>query len=40
MGDRQSYLRQELGWTPTSGTGGSFTIVDLLRAAGVVAAIR
>jgi hypothetical protein len=40
MGDRQSYLRQEPGWTPTYGTGGSFTIVDLLRAAGVVAAIR
>jgi hypothetical protein len=40
MGDRQSYLRQDPDWTPTWGTGGSFTMVDLLRAAGVVAAIR
>jgi hypothetical protein len=40
MGDRQSYLRQDPDWTPTYGTGGAFTMVDLLRAAGVVAAIR
>jgi hypothetical protein len=40
MGDRQSYVRQDPDWTPTYGTGGSFTMVDLLRAAGVVAAIR
>jgi hypothetical protein len=40
MGDRQSYLRLDPDWTPTYGTGGSFTMVDLLRAAGVVAAIR
>jgi hypothetical protein len=38
-GDRQSYLRQDPDWTPTYGTGGSFTMVDLLRAAGVVATI-
>ena len=38
-GDRQSYLRQEPDWTPTYGTGGAFAMVDLLRAAGVVAAI-
>ena len=38
-GDRQSYLRQEPDWTPTYGSGGSFRVVDLLRAAGVVATI-
>ncbi len=38
-GDSQSYLRQEPDWTPTYGSGGAFTIVDLLRAAGVVAAV-
>jgi hypothetical protein len=38
-GDRQSYLRQDPDWTPTYGTGGDFTMVDLLTAAGVVAAI-
>ncbi|MDQ3612125.1 MAG: peroxidase, partial [Actinomycetota bacterium] len=38
-GDSQSYLRQDPDWTPTYGTNGSFTIVDLLRAAGVVAAV-
>ncbi len=38
-GDHQSYLRQDPGWTPTYGPGGSFTIADLLRAAGVVAAV-
>jgi hypothetical protein len=35
-GDRQSYLRQEPYWTPTYETGGSFSTVDLLRAADVV----
>jgi hypothetical protein len=38
-GDRQSCLRQDPHWTPTYGSGGSFAMVDLLRAAGVVAAI-
>lgn len=36
LGDGQSYLRQNPGWQPTYGTDGSFTTVDLLRAAGVV----
>ena len=34
MGDGQSYLRQNPGWEPTYGTDGSFTTVDLLKAAG------
>ena len=38
-GDSQSYLRQQPGWLPTYGTNGTFTFVDLLRAAGVVAAV-
>jgi hypothetical protein len=38
-GDRQSYLRQEPDWTPTYVTGGSFTTVDLLRTADVVATL-
>jgi hypothetical protein len=38
-GDRQSYLRQDPDWTPTYGTGDSFTMVDLLTTAGVVATI-
>jgi len=38
-GDRQSYLRQDPDWTLTYGTGGDFAMVDLLTAAGVVAAI-
>jgi hypothetical protein len=38
-GDRQSYLRQSPDWTPTYGSAGSFTMVDLLSAAGVVATI-
>lgn len=38
-GDRQSYLRQDPDWTPMYGSGATFTMVDLLRAAGVVAAI-
>ncbi len=39
QGDRQSYLRQEPDWRPTYGTDGSFTTVDLLRAADVVATL-
>jgi hypothetical protein len=35
-GDRQSYLRQAPEWEPTYGANGSFTTVDLLRAADVV----
>jgi Animal haem peroxidase len=38
-GDRQSYLRQEPDWTPTYGTDGSFSTVDLLRTADVVATL-
>lgn len=38
-GDRNSYLRQDPDWTPTYGTGASFTAADLLRAAGVVATL-
>lgn len=39
LGDAQSYLQQDPDWTPTYGTAGAFTIVDLLTAAGVVATI-
>jgi hypothetical protein len=38
-GDRQSFLRQEQEWTPTYRSNDSFTTVDLLNAAGVVAAL-
>lgn len=38
-GDRQSYLNQDPDWTPTYGTGDDFTIVDLLRTAGVLSTI-
>jgi hypothetical protein len=38
-GDRDSYLRQNPRWTPTYGNGDDFTTVDLLKAAGVVAAL-
>jgi heme peroxidase len=38
-GDGQSYLRQDPEWTPTYGPDGSFTAVDLLKAADVVAAL-
>ena len=38
-GDGQSYLRQDSAWGPTYGEGGSFTVVDLLRTAGVVGAL-
>jgi hypothetical protein len=37
LGDSQSYLRQDPDWLPTYGQDGFFTMVDLLRAAGVVA---
>ena len=37
LGDRQSFLRQDPGWEPTYGRDGTFTMVDLLGAAGVVA---
>ena len=36
-GDQHSYLRQDPDWTPTYGPDGSFTAVDLLGAAEVVA---
>ena len=36
-GDRHSYLSQDPDWTPTYGPDGSFTTVDLLKAADVVA---
>jgi hypothetical protein len=35
-GDRQSYLRQDPEWQPTLGNNGKFTMVDLLKFAGVV----
>jgi hypothetical protein len=35
-GDGQSYLRQEPDWTPTYGANGSFTTVDVVKAADVV----
>src|SRR4051794_4336433 len=38
-GDRQSYLRQDPDWTPSHGSAGTFTMVDLLRAARAVATI-
>jgi hypothetical protein len=34
-GDRQSYLRAHRRWKPLYGTGGDFTMVDLLKKAGV-----
>ena len=39
QGDPFSYLNQQPDWTPTYGTGDTFTVPDLLRAAGVVAAL-
>jgi Animal haem peroxidase len=39
QGDGQSYLRHDPDWTPTYGPNGSFTTVDLLRAADVVVAL-
>jgi hypothetical protein len=38
-GDRTSYLRQDPDWTPTCGSGDTFTVPDLLQAADVVAAL-
>lgn len=39
-GDAQSYVRQDPDWEPTYGShDGSFTVVDLLKAAGVVATL-
>ncbi len=35
-GDRQSYRQQDPDWTPSYGSAGSFTMRDLLVAAGVV----
>jgi hypothetical protein len=39
QGNSHSYLHQDPNWTPTYGPNGSFTTVDLLRAAGVVVAL-
>jgi hypothetical protein len=36
-GDRQSYLRQDPDWEPIYGQNGTFSVVDLLKAADVVA---
>jgi Animal haem peroxidase len=38
-GDGQSYLTQDPEWSPTYGQAGSFTVVDLLKDAGAVAAL-
>jgi len=38
-GDVQSYIRQDPDWEPTYGHNGSFTAVDLLKAANVVATL-
>lgn len=35
-GDRMSYLRAHRRWKPLYGTGGNFTLADLLKKAGVV----
>jgi hypothetical protein len=37
-GDPMSYLRQDPDWTPTLGSNDTFTVVDLLKFAGVVTA--
>jgi hypothetical protein len=39
QGDSQSYLGQDPEWTPVYGTGGTFTIVDLLIKSGIVASL-
>jgi len=39
QGDRTSYLRQDPDWTPTYCSEDTFTMVDLLQAAGVVATV-
>ena len=36
QGDSSSYLCQDPDWTPSFGVGGKFTMVDLLKMAGVV----
>ena len=38
-GDSLSYLGQDPQWTPTYGTNGAFTIVDLLTKSGTVATL-
>jgi hypothetical protein len=38
-GDRLSYLRQDPEWKPTLSSTGDFTMVDLLKFAGVVPAL-
>jgi hypothetical protein len=35
QGDRLSYLRADPNWTPDLGSGGNFTMADMLRFAGV-----
>src|SRR4029453_2400593 len=39
QGDDNSYLSQDPDWTPSYGTGDTFSMTDLLQAAGVVATI-
>ena len=39
QGDTTSYLKQEPDWTPELGAGDDFTMVDLLKFAGVVTAL-
>lgn len=39
QGDSTSYLKQSPDWTPTHGSNDGFTIVDLLKVAGVVTAM-
>jgi len=38
-GDAHSHLRQDPDWEPTYGHDGSFGVVDLLKAADVVATL-
>ncbi|WP_157462221.1 hypothetical protein [Crinalium epipsammum] len=38
-GDSLSYLRQNPDWKPILGSSGNFTIVDLLKFAGVVSSL-
>jgi hypothetical protein len=39
QGDNFSYVSQDPEWTPTYGTNGTFTIVDMLRKSGTVATV-
>ena len=39
QGDPFSYLNQQPDWTPTYGTGDTFTVPDLLTVAGAVAVV-